>query len=188
LDAMLCPDGSSVSRGGPNCEFDPCPIATACPLDAMVCPDGSSVSRGGPNCEFDPCPTVPPSGGCPGPAAPFLGHDVDPISCQTSVGSECFGPHMDAYQTELCRYMCKRCPCHVSGEDPTMHCRGTADGMCIAPGFHRVPLPTTVIGRGHMTYSEVCGELGEGWHGGTSGPGGPGIPGIAGIPGSFPNP
>lgn len=25
LDAKLCPDGSAVGRGGPNCEFDPCP-------------------------------------------------------------------------------------------------------------------------------------------------------------------
>ncbi len=25
MDAKLCPDGSSVGRGGPNCEFAPCP-------------------------------------------------------------------------------------------------------------------------------------------------------------------
>ncbi len=25
LEAKLCPDGSSVGRAGPNCEFDPCP-------------------------------------------------------------------------------------------------------------------------------------------------------------------
>lgn len=25
LDAKLCPDGSSVGRTGPNCEFAPCP-------------------------------------------------------------------------------------------------------------------------------------------------------------------
>lgn len=25
MDAKLCPDGSSVGRSGPNCEFDPCP-------------------------------------------------------------------------------------------------------------------------------------------------------------------
>lgn len=28
-DAMLCPDGSSVGRSGPRCEFAPCPAATA---------------------------------------------------------------------------------------------------------------------------------------------------------------
>ena len=25
MDARICPDGSAVGRGGPNCEFDPCP-------------------------------------------------------------------------------------------------------------------------------------------------------------------
>ncbi|MFQ5492956.1 MAG: hypothetical protein ACE5DX_02230 [Candidatus Dojkabacteria bacterium] len=25
LEAKLCPDGSSVGRSGPDCEFDPCP-------------------------------------------------------------------------------------------------------------------------------------------------------------------
>lgn len=25
MDAKLCPDGSSVGRSGPNCEFAPCP-------------------------------------------------------------------------------------------------------------------------------------------------------------------
>lgn len=25
LEAKQCPDGSYVSRSGPNCEFDPCP-------------------------------------------------------------------------------------------------------------------------------------------------------------------
>lgn len=28
MDAKLCPDGSSVSRNGPKCEFAPCPDAT----------------------------------------------------------------------------------------------------------------------------------------------------------------
>lgn len=66
--AKLCPDGSSVSPQGPNCEFPPCPggdggqmriappSATVCTMDAKKCPDGSWVSRGGPNCEFAPCP------------------------------------------------------------------------------------------------------------------------------------
>merc|ERR1712127_307324 len=77
---------------------------------------------------------------------------------------------MDAYQTELCWYMCKRCPCHVFGEEPTLSCRGTSTGMC--SGAYSSAL----------TYSEVCGELGEGWHGTPSGPGGPGGPGIPNPP------
>jgi len=25
MEAKICPDGSTVGRSGPNCEFDPCP-------------------------------------------------------------------------------------------------------------------------------------------------------------------
>lgn len=53
-DAMMCPDGSSVGRQGPDCEFAPCPAG--CTKDAKLCPDGSSVGRQGPDCEFAPCP------------------------------------------------------------------------------------------------------------------------------------
>ena len=31
MEAKLCPDGSSVGREGPNCEFAECPVATADP-------------------------------------------------------------------------------------------------------------------------------------------------------------
>lgn len=60
-EAKLCPDGSSVVRQGPNCEFSECPatkqpLQRACTMDAKICPDGSAVSRTGPNCEFAPCP------------------------------------------------------------------------------------------------------------------------------------
>lgn len=30
LEAKICPDGSSVGRTGPNCEFAPCPSETSC--------------------------------------------------------------------------------------------------------------------------------------------------------------
>lgn len=74
-EAMICPDGSSVARTGPDCEFAPCPDAgdsdsgeappdpppeegdgVMCTMDAKICPDGSSVGRSGPDCEFAPCP------------------------------------------------------------------------------------------------------------------------------------
>lgn len=78
--AKLCPDGSSVSPQGPNCEFPSCPgegggqmraippgpPTTVCTMDAKKCPDGSWVSRGGPNCEFAPCPGEGSSGGSDG--------------------------------------------------------------------------------------------------------------------------
>ncbi len=82
MEAKICPDGSSVGRSGPNCEFTQCPEikvsnttdgnnggsaqststipgnpgATACSMEALACPDGSFVSRSGPNCEFSACP------------------------------------------------------------------------------------------------------------------------------------
>ena len=80
-EAKLCPDGSSVGRVGPTCEFAACPEGTpvtpvqpptgggtkksggggtkpvACSTIAKLCPDGSSVSRTGPLCEFAKCPS-----------------------------------------------------------------------------------------------------------------------------------
>ncbi|MBX3233264.1 MAG: hypothetical protein KIT84_20945 [Labilithrix sp.] len=53
-DALLCPDGTTVGRSGPKCEFR-CPGQTVCTDDAKKCPDGSFVGRTGPNCEFA-CP------------------------------------------------------------------------------------------------------------------------------------
>lgn len=95
MDAKICPDGSSVGRVGPNCEFAACPGevsipetpgtkvpppvpvpvpvtdgsggAVACTMDAKMCPDGSYVGRTGPNCEFAPCPvSIPPPSGTMG--------------------------------------------------------------------------------------------------------------------------
>ncbi len=74
-EAKVCPDGSSVGRTGPGCQFAPCPGETnpddvsdraakpavrppqvMCTMEAKICPDGSGVGRTGPNCEFAPCP------------------------------------------------------------------------------------------------------------------------------------
>ena len=63
-EAMLCPDGSSVGRVGPNCEFAACPsiapivsgIINDCVYEEKQCPDGSIVQRVQPNCEFAACP------------------------------------------------------------------------------------------------------------------------------------
>lgn len=60
MEAKLCPDGSSVGRTGPNCEFAECPISTAAPSecnqDAFTCADGSTVGRVGADCHFAQCP------------------------------------------------------------------------------------------------------------------------------------
>lgn len=58
-DAKVCPDGSYVSRTGPNCEFAPCPEPQACPAIARMCNDGSTA-KPGPNCTH----ICPEDGGC----------------------------------------------------------------------------------------------------------------------------
>lgn len=83
-EARLCPNGSSVSRSGPYCEFTPCPTddlptrpgiteeplevplapqpkklpreEVFCTQEVKTCPDGSFVGKAGPECEFAPCP------------------------------------------------------------------------------------------------------------------------------------
>ena len=45
-EAKICPDGSSVGRTGPNCEFAACPAATAAPTEtpADSTPSGSPLT------------------------------------------------------------------------------------------------------------------------------------------------
>jgi hypothetical protein len=56
-DAKVCPDGTVVTRVGPDCEFKSCPVTANC---AMVCPDGSAVECKTVNnyCVCDSCPTA----------------------------------------------------------------------------------------------------------------------------------
>ena len=39
-EAKLCPDGSYVSRHGPKCEFDPCPIPPGTQMEDGTIPNG----------------------------------------------------------------------------------------------------------------------------------------------------
>lgn len=68
-DVRQCPDGSAVTRGGPNCAFAECTSVSAdnmkdsakpvyCTMEAKLCPDGSAVGRTGPKCEFAECPNA----------------------------------------------------------------------------------------------------------------------------------
>ncbi len=73
-ESYVCPDGSSVRRVPPTCEFASClrdetpkPTAgVACTQEAKICPDGTSVSRIPPRCDFAPCqsPKITPQAGC----------------------------------------------------------------------------------------------------------------------------
>jgi len=40
MEAKLCPDGSSVGRSGPNCEFAPCPSEASC--EGGACPSATT--------------------------------------------------------------------------------------------------------------------------------------------------
>ena len=58
MEAKICPNGTTVTRSGPYCEFAPCKTAqppVMCPQDALMCPDGSFVGRIAPRCEFASC-------------------------------------------------------------------------------------------------------------------------------------
>ncbi|CAB9523274.1 chitinase [Seminavis robusta] len=63
LELRVCPDGSSVGRTGPDCQFEPCPTVEPpqsdgfCPFEVIECEDGSIVRRVPPDCDFAPCPT-----------------------------------------------------------------------------------------------------------------------------------
>lgn len=54
LEARICPDGSSVGRSGPNCEFAPCPsLAPTLPkkicggIAGILCPEGYTCNKKG---------------------------------------------------------------------------------------------------------------------------------------------
>ncbi len=44
LEAKLCPDGSSVGRSGPNCEFAPCPIVVSNYKNTAYIIEGNAVT------------------------------------------------------------------------------------------------------------------------------------------------
>jgi hypothetical protein len=44
MEAKICPDGSSVGRTGPNCEFTTCPVATVTPIETPIIETSPSAS------------------------------------------------------------------------------------------------------------------------------------------------
>jgi len=58
MDAKICPDGSSVGRHGPNCEFAPCP-----PLPNLIISETGSTSE---SSQIPPPPIVKGGGGASG--------------------------------------------------------------------------------------------------------------------------
>lgn len=61
-EAKICPDGSSVGRVGPSCEFAPCPDSTAPPPASGPAPEATCKDEcGNGTCEEVVCMAV----GCP---------------------------------------------------------------------------------------------------------------------------
>lgn len=50
MDAKICPDGSSVGRAGPNCEFSPCPLSKPTPIPDEINSGISGKIYLGPSC------------------------------------------------------------------------------------------------------------------------------------------
>ncbi|MFH0773614.1 MAG: hypothetical protein V1922_04870 [bacterium] len=59
MEAKICPDGTSVGRAGPNCEFEACPSV---PEGTIFCGGiGGKMCPGGYSCKYDG--TYPDAGG-----------------------------------------------------------------------------------------------------------------------------
>jgi hypothetical protein len=63
-EAKICPDGSSVGRTGPNCEFAACPVVSETPIETiMTTATPSAIPTGSPTASSSSTPTATPSGG-----------------------------------------------------------------------------------------------------------------------------
>lgn len=162
-DARICPDGSSVARVAPSCEFAPCPgEPVACQMDAKICPDGSSVGRVAPNCEFAPCPgegatspaCVPHAAKGVGACEMGMGIRWTGSTCELVSGCSCEGADCTSgklYQDiDACKAATADCPvssppsggtCPVVCTDDAKRCAdGTFVGR-VAPSCAFAPCP-----------------------------------------------
>ncbi len=111
-EAKLCPDGSSVGRTGPNCEFAQCPALNPepvsgckkdsdCPSSQYVCQEiqgmGTACSSADPNCV--PTHTIiqgecklKEGNGCSVDSDCVAGNRCQKNSCVSPIGKQCSGP------------------------------------------------------------------------------------------------
>lgn len=140
-EAMLCPDGSTVGRTGPNCEFAKCPLAgisckkdSECPSSQYVCQatqgTGTVCPESDPSCV--PAHTII-AGECKIKAGYHCSADADCASgnlchkniCISPIGRRCNGPNDTSCPTDFeCVQSCGP-PVVRNGDDtpPTYVCQ-----------------------------------------------------------------
>lgn len=95
MDALVCPDGSSVGRVLPNCKFADCPTVPAhpvagplCFVGQKTCADGTVVGLTPGTCDFLPCPTPASAVNC----ASYQDYDIASGECATGLRSLFLAP------------------------------------------------------------------------------------------------
>ena len=86
-DALVCPDGSSVGRTGPNCEFAPCPGEDRCKLPFVEGPCAAALSVFWFNAASGKCePRI--YGGCGGNANRFASEKECTEACVSATACD----------------------------------------------------------------------------------------------------
>lgn len=147
-DAKVCPDGSSVGRTGPNCEFPACPVST-CSLSFTLTPQTASPTptetpTGTPTATPTGTPTPTPTA-TPGPSA-------TPNAC----GGTC-GSNFNCQSNFVCyNGFCRNPSCTSS---TNCVCSGTAAPSTPAPTLPQSGTDWPTIATGFVGILVILGSL-----------------------------
>lgn len=132
MDAKICPDGSSVGRTLPGCNFAACPTLNpiVCQMDSKQCSDGSFVFRTLPNCAFQACPTpTPVPGQCVYPGYTMISGGLCQKTCPNGTvvtyPNDCQAPITCSTGTYLFNGSCTPCPTGVAVSPGPAGCPAT---------------------------------------------------------------
>ncbi|MEK6964526.1 MAG: hypothetical protein AABX70_08985 [Nanoarchaeota archaeon] len=134
-DTIQCPDGSWISRGGPNCKFTPCSVQPAVPVFSNPIPVcGNDVCESGeaefcPPChpENDPCVMACSRGSCPEDCSRTQSSCGNGV-CEEGEASDCplctksNPPCMVPCRVGSCQQDCQARTCPV--DTPLPYCKG----------------------------------------------------------------
>jgi|GEM_PF-3169363 len=109
MEAKICPDGTSVGRVPPKCEFAPCGGSNVkCIADVKKCSNGKYAKRVPPNCEFTPCEETAVSNETVtvDPTIPVEGwdnrHPLPPVPATGTSGGAAGGQVMCTMEAKIC--------------------------------------------------------------------------------------